>query len=298
MSTLEELRDEARLLSQEYDSDVAVQKGSLESSLSQSKEFADATKDLNPIHRKIEGFDEVISPGFLQNCISIVASRKAMNAVDVNPLDFPCSLNESEMPAAVATGLNYFISAMFNAQTREADIEIRNSQGRLLHRLHRKVYAEKPFSGMPETNGELIYEGRFAISGEDSVSAFGRLIGSDSSESNLRALAGSSSAVCDAISSGKLNPLEQGVVVMYAGSQNFYLDLSRSLDLRKGINMRLYASEKDKFGRLSAKGDYVKISVVGEDDSGRMLYHFNAGLSFQDERLVNLIMRRALKSRV
>jgi hypothetical protein len=270
MSELEELHDEARLLSQEYDLDVAVQKVSLESSLSQSKEFADATKDPNPIHRKIEGFDEVISPGFLQNCIAIVASRKAMNATDVNPLDFPYSLNESEMPAAVATGLNYFISAMFNAQTREADIEIRHSQGRLLHRLHRKVYAEKPFSGMPETNGELIYEGRFAISGEDSVSAFGRLISS----------------------------LEQGVVVMYTGSQNFYLDSSRSLDLRKGINMRLYASEKDKFGRLSAKGDYVKISVVGEDDSGRMLYHFNAGLSFQDERIVPIIMRRALKSRV
>ena len=297
MARLEELDEEARAFQRAYGLDIAVQNDSFKPSLSQSKEFADATKDTNPIHRKIEGFDEVISPGFLQNCAAIVLSRRAMNLCDVNSGDFPCSMNESEMPGAVATGLNYFISARFNAHTREADVEVKNLGGGLLYRLRRVIYHGKPPRGLPETNGRLVYEGRFAISGEDSVSVFGNLVGSKSSESNLRALAGSSSAVCDAIAAGKLNPLEEGVVAMYAGKQNFYLDASRTLDLHKGINMRLYVSGKDKFGRLSAKDDYVKISVVGEDDSGRMLYHFNAGLSFQDERLVNLIMRKALKSR-
>ncbi len=297
MASLEELNDEARAFQKAYGLNIAVQNDSFKPSLSQSKEFADATKDPNPIHRKIEGFAEVISPGFLQNCAAIVLSRRAMNLCDVNSGDYPYSLNESEMPGAVATGLDYFISARFNAHKHEADVEVKTLGGGLLYRLHRVVHREEPVQGMPGIDGELVYEGRFAISGEDSVAAFGKLIGSNSSESNLRALAGSSSAVCDAIACGKLTPLEVGVVAMYAGKQNFYLDASRTLDLHKGTNMKLYVSEKDKFGRLSAKKDYVKISVVGEDDSGRMLYHFNAGLSFQDERLVNLIMRKALKSR-
>jgi hypothetical protein len=282
---------------EEHGLDLAVQNDSFKPSSFQSKEFADATKDTNPIHRKIEGFDEVISPGFLQNCAAIVLSRRAMAAIGLSSVDFPYSLNESEMPGPVATGLDYFISARFNAHKREADVEVRNLQGGLLYSLHRIIHRERPTCEMPGIDEELVYEGRFAISGEDSVSAFGSLVGSKSSESNLRALAGSSSAVCDAISAGKLNPLEAGVVAMYAGKQNFYLDASRTLDLHKGINMRLYVSEKDKFGRLSAKNDYVRMSVVGEDDSGRMLYHFNAGLSFQDERIVPLMLRKALKNK-
>jgi hypothetical protein len=297
MTGLKELYEEARAFQKAYGLNIALQNDRFSPSVKVSRDFADATKDSNPIHRKIEGFDEVISPGFLQNCAAIVLSRRAMNMCDINSGDYPYSMNESEMPGPVATGLNYSISAQFNASTREADVELRNLRGGLLHRLHRVIHREKPTCGMPETNGELVYEGRFAISGEDSVSAFGKLVGSDSSESNLRALAGSSSAICDAIACRKLNPLEAGVVAMYAGSQKFYLDASRTLDLHKGINMKFYVSERDKFGKLSAKDDNVKISVVGEDDSGRMLYHFNAGLSFQDERIINLMLRRALKSK-
>jgi hypothetical protein len=61
--------------------------------------------------------------------------------------------------------------------------------------------------------------------------------------------------------------------------------------------MRLYVSNPNKFGKPSPKEDYIPISVTGEDDLGRIVYHFNAGLSFQDKRLVPLMMRRALKSR-
>ena len=66
--------------------------------------------------------------------------------------------------------------------------------------------------------------------------SFGRLISSDSSESNLYAIAGSSSVAIDAVKKGNLSQLLEGVAVIY-GTQEIYSDASHSLELKKkGVN--------------------------------------------------------------
>ncbi|MCU0642592.1 MAG: hypothetical protein MUF61_03410 [archaeon] len=257
-------------------------------------QFADATLDTNDIHRNVDGSSEVISPGFLQNCTAIVLSRKPVNMCGINTRDYPYSINKSEMPAFVVTGLGYSLSARFNAYNREADVELRNLHGGLMYALHRTLYREALLN-LPAKNGESFHKCPFRISGGDSIQNFGHLIGSESSESNLRALAGSSSAICDAVEKGKLrDPRKEGVDVIYSGGQEFYLDASRTLDLRKGINMELYMSNPDNFAVL---GKNTAISVVGRDESERIVYHFNAQLSSKDKRMASLAVRKALKQR-
>ncbi len=296
MADMKELENEARSFHKAYCIDLARANRVINTSIAQSSDFVVATKDINPIHRKMDGLDEVVSPGFLQNCAAIVLSRQAMNAADFNTLDYPHSFNECEMRAPVVTGLDYAMAAVFDGTRKRADVEIRNQKGDIVYTLTRGLFKESANPARLGLNGELVYDGEFRIDGEDSIHNFGRLIGSESSESNLRAFAGASSAVCSAIAAGKLNTLDEGVEAMYAGRQQFYLDSSRTLNLQKGIGMKLYVSGREKFGKKSEKEDYVGISIVGED-AGRTIYQFNANLAFVDRRIVPLMIKRALKCR-
>lgn len=296
MANWRELEDEADSFYRHYGQDLAHASRVVNTSIAQSSDFGVATKDINPIHRKMPGLEEVVSPGFLQTCRAIVLSRQAMNAAGFNTLDYPHSFNECEMRAPVVTGLDYTMAAVFNGTSRKAEVEIRNPRGEIVYTLVRGLFKDSANPARLGFNGELVYDGEFRIDGDDSIQTFGKLIGSESSESNLRAFAGASSAVCSAIAAGRLNALDEGVEAMYAGRQQFYIDSSRTLNLQKGIGMKLYVLGKDKFGKKSEKDDYVGISVVGEED-GRMVYQFNANLAFVDKRIVPLMIKKALKSR-
>ena len=254
-----------------------------------SERFAELTKDRNPIHKKHREFGETISPGFLQTAVALGLIDEISGA---NQAKFPYSQCNAVMNGAVVTGLGYTLQIGIDRRSLRSFAKIIDSKGNVIYELNRNI-SNSPIFHNGADPANLVHRGRFSLDAglEDMRGIMGATFPAD----YIFAIAGASSTVFDAIDHGKL-PSPEGVAAMYS-RQNIFCDSATPIDLSKGIDLELYLSGKEKFGKLSEKGETVEMTVAAKNDDGRFLYLVTAPISFQQERIVDIMLKRALRSR-
>ena len=236
-----------------------------------SELFVEMTRDENPIHRKHPEYGEAVSPGFLQTAVSMMIMRDAMREGGLNPLDYPYSRNTSRMDGVIVTGFDYDIEAVFDIKAKTAKAKISNPARGTVFELEKRLYAEMPENLFPGLNrNNLVHSCVFVPDRIYGPLSFGHLIGSASSESNLYAMAASSSAVYSA-KHAKALALEQGLMAAYT-NQDIAMDVSSTLDLSDGIFLELYLAEPERFGKPTKEGKPVDMWILAKDFDERILY--------------------------
>lgn len=266
--------------------------------LHHSESFCNMTKDRNPIHKAHPEYGEAVSPGFLQTSAAAILIREVINQKGINPKDYPFLHTNVELKKPVLTGCNYKFeieSNPSNAGSLKFSAKIKDQKGSVVCNMHREYSKAEPVLFFPSINSSyLVHTGIFT---GDDVLNFGNLVGSESPESNLYALSGSSSVVFDAVEKGKLSPLLEGIVALYA-SQNIHSDSSSTLDLRRGISLELYLSNPDRFGKLSEADEVLDMKILARTSKGKFIYLSQSPISFQNSRLLDIIIRKELRNRV
>lgn len=267
-----------------------------------SEDFCWVSGDNNPIHQQQEGHSEVISPGFLQTCVAHLLTRETAARFGGS---YPFTMVSSKMSGVLMTGQDYSLDAdvhRLSEDSIEAKAVFRDSEGKEVCRFDRKSYANRPKMFFPQINpNELIQCCTFRLPEAYNLLEFSELIGAGkitkrtSPETNLLALAASSYAPCRAKKEGRL-AIGEGVIALYAG-QNICLDSSRSANLRHGLDLELYVSDKERFGKKSVPGEFVRMQVVARGVDRSPIYAVESALSFQDKRLLDVMVRRAQRVR-
>ena len=261
-------------------------------SVKHSERFVDLTGDKNPIHLGHPEFKETISPGFLQTVVVLGLTDEISGYTEVNQEKFPFLQVNAVMNGAVVTGLDYNLQIIFDRATLKSSARLTDAKGNVVYELSREI-SNTPIIQPKLDSSKLVHRGRFSLErwGED----ISGVVGITLPNQYIPAIAGASSAVFDAIADGKL-PKPHETVGMYA-QQNISCDSTTPIDLREGINLELYLSDIDKFGQLSGKGETFGMTVVAKNDEGRFLYRVDAPLSFQQDRIFDIVLKRALRSR-
>ena len=260
-----------------------------------SESFCDITKDSNKIHRKHPEFGEAVSPALLQSSVASILAKELIKYVGENPIDFPYSSSESKSVKPVVTGFEYEVESRINPHFEgflAAYTEIRNNKGKVYFSLYH-VYCDG--------NHDI----KFILDAADPVHRtiftrekaleFGRMIGSESSESNLYSLAAASSVVADAVDRGVLS-LDEGIIALYT-EQQVTADTSHSMDLKKGIHLDLFLSDKARFGKNLEQGETVGMQILARDNKGKLIYVLKSPLAFPREGLLEAAIKREMRSR-
>jgi len=261
--------------------------------LEHSERFVDITEDDNPLHKAHPVYGEAISPGFMQTSTSILLIKEAMREAGLNPADYNFSINNSEMGArgAIVTGGEYpfEVESSPKGELMESSVVMKNNKGAVLYNFKRESYVgPEGFDG--QVFSTPVHESRFTS--ERSATEFGKLIGSESSEGNLFGISCSSYVVFDAIRSGSISPVQDGLIVLYS-SQNIYSDATKTPNLKNGINLELHLSDPEKFGGQLERNQSLDMRIAARDDDGRIIYVSQSPISFQREKLWDIMMRRA-----
>jgi hypothetical protein len=258
--------------------------------------FVEATQDTNPIHKRHATYGEAIVPGFMHSCAALLLIDKAMGLHRTQLLDYAHSDNHASMQSPVVSGSEYIFEVRFDPQKHEATAVLLDKKNKPVYELRRQMDRGRKNGLKPVVdNRQLVHTGQFSLEGRIGPLDFARIIGSDNPQRYFCALAGASSIVCQAIRAGKLD-LDEGIVPLYT-QQNFEADTAPPIDLRRGVSLELYLSNPEKFGALSAKGETMDMEVIARNDRGEVLYVLHAPLSFQQERLVDIVVRRAVPAR-
>jgi len=261
-----------------------------------SEHFVEMTGDDNPIHKEHPKYHETISPGFMQTSAAIVLINYGIRKLGLNPSDFPFSYTDSEMKTGVVTGLEYRFEVEISpgpAGELISSVNLAGPQG-TAYSLERISYGKKPDDFFSKIDIQDFIHAYVFI--RENPLVFGKLIGSESSESNLYAVSASSSVVSDAVRRNVLNNLEEDVAALYT-KQEIYSDTRRSLDLKKGLLLFLFLSGHEKFGKRSEAGQNLDMKILAMDHRKQVVYLLHAPLAFPRAKILELQMRKALRSR-
>lgn len=261
--------------------------------LEHAQNFAIYTGDENPIHKEHPKYNGAIVPGFLHAMTSMGLFQEAARRVYGNEHSYNYRTCDVQMKGPIVSGKDYTLTVDFSGDTDTTFAKIIDGDGKGMFTLEQHAFDPEPENFFPSTEGfKLAYKGKFI---GDKVLDFSDIINETLADSvHLYALAGSSSAVTDAVKTGSLRPLPEGVVALY-DSQRLYLDSSFSLNPVAGISTELYFSDISKFGELMKKGETLDMLVVGRDIDGRQVYASQSPLSFQKSKLIDLVLRKASK---
>lgn len=277
-----------------HDSIVVMDAGYFPS-VEHSERFCDITGDPNPIHRSHPKYGEALSPALLQNAVASVLIRELMKESGKSALDHPFLLTKSYLKGPVITGFDYDIKVALNPTFQDfysAYTEIKTKKGKKLFVSHQIFYEDDlDRSCFDLDKKNLVHSAKFT---GKKVLEFGNLIGSKSSESNLYALSASSFAIVSAINKGIIS-LDQGVCAMYS-EQEIAADISSSLDLKKGISLELYLSDKERFGKNMGEGETLDMQIIGKDNKDKVIYISRSPIAFPRSRLLEVQIQRAIKS--
>lgn len=268
-------------------------------SVEHCRRFVEITGDRNPLHLiPYEG--HFIAPGLLQTTFAFLFSRGELAAKNYNPADYQFSSDEADMKLPIISGENYLIDASLKEENEQLHFDLwlnknHNNPSAYAYYLKRTMKSKKPKDLFPFVNpNTLIYSHQINLNEGGRTTQFGKLIGSESSESHLCALALSSSGIFSALDKKKFPPLAKGIVALYT-NQKIFLDSSKTLTGK--ISLELYLSgEKEFSGEIDEKSGLAEMSILARDAEGKPIYMINCVLSFQDkERIAPVLIRRALR---
>jgi len=250
-----------------------------------SKVFCYLTRDDNFLHREPFG----ISPQFLQYSTATVLIREAFESLGVATLDYPFSVNESESKWMAFCNTLYKVEVEVDKQNLCAQAAISDKRGMVVYTLDKKLLGSKPeeLSALPAPlHSKKLYP--------EELVAFGKLIGSLSSESNLYALANSSSVVFDAIDKGVLrfDAGAEKITGLYT-KQRIFSDASKSLVL-KDVALDLNVTGGLGDGGLITTCNALGINIIARED-GRIIYCAESSVKFNEEGAVRRFVERAKK---
>ncbi len=248
------------------------------------KHFCELTGDSNPAHKEHPVYHQALVPGFLQTTIVTRLIKESMKHAGINTANYPFANINIEM-AGVKTGSDYNFMLVLDPETLKSSVRSIDKEKKRVYTLERKDFEGEQVIDYPNT--PRVHSGRFI---RKNSLEFGKLIGSESSESNLYALAASSFIICDAVKKGKLNAVPEELTVIYL-SQKVHSDSSSSLNLVKGIDLELCMLDPEKFGKRSRKGDFLNTEIIARDHKGRFVYKINSQLSFRSVRLLDKILK-------
>lgn len=253
--------------------------------LAHSITFCDVTNDHNPIHRKLPNMDEAVAPAFIQNVVAILASRRAILEHGLNPIDFPRSSNKVSLDNFVITGGDYDLLVTLRDEPFCVDVKLSDHRGNKVFGMNRTFEEVRPLDDC----GQIIYSGSINVDGSV-LYDFGEVVGTTSPESNLCALAFSSSVIFDAQSEGVFPELPEGVRPIYRG-QDIYMDVGK----RASKETKVLLSIPENYNHFD-KGDRIQTTVTSLRH-GVPVYQIVSGVEFVSERLITLAVRKALRSR-
>jgi hypothetical protein len=265
------------------------------------RRFVEITGDRNPLHLiPYEG--HFIAPGLLQTTFAFLFSRRALAERNYNIRDYPFSADEADMKLPVISGGNYPIDASLKEENEQLHFDLwlnknRNNPAAYAYHLKREMKPKKPKDFFPLANpNAFVYRQLVNVNEKGMPTQFGKLIGSESSESHLCALALSSSGIFSALDKRKFPPLAKGIVALYT-NQKIFMDSSKTLVGNGKIALELYLSgEKEFSGEIDEKSGLAEMSILARDAEGKLIYMVNCILSFQDkERIAQILIRRALR---
>ena len=242
-----------------------------------SEAFCYTTRDKNPIHKEI-------APAFLQFSAATLLIRKAMEEKEVDYLEYPFVFSYSDMSNIILNGASYVFEIKFIKQKDclEASANLLNSES-AVYTLYMKSSKEN-FKSLPEPKASPVYT-KILTGGE--ISEFSYLVGFESPERMLYALANSSSVVFDAINEGKLKP-DPEIRAVYK-KQQFYFNAQAAPNLKKGMNISLYLNPEE-FGKRTTKE--LGMTILGSEDNN-LVYASHSTLRFLQDELVSKLVNRA-----
>jgi hypothetical protein len=210
------------------------------------------------------------------------------------------------MRGVMPTGRAYDLEVTaerFSEKSIRTSANFRDSAERRVCRIDRTFHMEQPTVSpgidMRHLNKEnFVYGDTFRLDNCHSMGEFSRLIGldADNPQRNILALGASSSIVFAAMDKGLLaNP--PGIWAFYT-AQSTQIDTGLKPDPRRGIDLELYLSNRELFGKVceddEGKSKRVKMSIVGKTE-GNVIYVTQSNLSFKEEGFLKDMFQRAIE---
>ncbi|MEE9525592.1 MAG: hypothetical protein V3V78_03225 [Candidatus Woesearchaeota archaeon] len=279
-----------------------------------SEGFCSLTHDSNKIHHDHPKYYDTISPGFLQASVANLLIAEAMSYVDLEAVDYVFSYDFSKMEKPVITGADYKFEISLHAEQEKEEqqkgafsvsAKLTNGEGDLVYVLDKTFYKAAGENFFPELDlNKYIHSSEFSSDGRFRILSSGRPIGSTILETNLLALSASSSVICDAIKEGNLrkipeDPQDQtkNLVAMY-DQQEVHAYACSNLDLREGVTLDLYISDRFRFGKFTKPGETLDMKIVGRESNGRILYTSTAPLSFPKAKGIDTLLKQEIRKRM